>query len=203
VELPSNNSRISEPAIRLFPNQTDRRLFSFLAVASGPISLMGSSCDRRGSFGNCSYSLLGPRCGRRARAILHGYDGWRADLHQHSVALNRRAYWRPRLDSALERGSVRIRVSRPTRLGVCSTPQGSRNNGLTVFDVIHFLVQRNGYSYHVYPFFWLESVAGGGVEPPAHPSAGSASSYRADYCLIRQEGRPCSRACAKRSICIT
>jgi hypothetical protein len=34
--------------------------------------------------------------------------------------------------------------------------------GLTVFDVIHFLVQRNGYSYHVYPFFWLESVAGGG-----------------------------------------
>jgi hypothetical protein len=162
VELPSNNSRISEPAIRLFPNQTDRRLFSFLAVASGPISLMGSSCDRRGSFGNCSYSLLGPRCGRRARAILHGYDGWRADLHQHSVALNRRAYCRPRLDSALERGSVRIRVSRPTRLGVCSTPQGSRNNGLTVFDVIHFLVQRNGYSYHVYPFFWLESVAGGG-----------------------------------------
>jgi hypothetical protein len=103
VELPSTNSRISEPAIRLFPNQTDRRLFGFLAVASGPIPLMGSSCDRRGSFGNCSYSLLGPRCGRRARPILHRYDGWRADLHQHSVALNRRAYWRPRLDSALER----------------------------------------------------------------------------------------------------
>jgi hypothetical protein len=41
---------------------------------AGRFSLAGSSCDRRGSFGNCGYSLLGPRCGRRPRPILHGYD---------------------------------------------------------------------------------------------------------------------------------
>jgi hypothetical protein len=36
VELPSNNSRISEPAIRLFPNQSSRRPFlAFLPLLAG------------------------------------------------------------------------------------------------------------------------------------------------------------------------
>jgi hypothetical protein len=79
-------------------------------------------------------------------------------------------------------------------LGYVQRPRAPVIMGLTVFGVIHFWYSGTGTRTMSIPF-----LAGicclGGVEPPANSSAGSASSYRADY-LIRHEGRPCSRACA-------